>query len=364
MKKNCVICDEVFVSPYKNKKYCGEECKYEKYKRNYKYESKRTFINKTCLICNKVYLSWLHNQKYCSYDCGKIKWDSNYQKVAAKGEIYSKKTIKKWGINKKIKCLHCEKKFIKKHMTQKYCTKECRNGYNTIVQHLKYKPIRYKKTAICEFCKKQFEKLVYHKIYCSKKCCIKSTKLKQIELNKQKQKAENLKKQEQLYEIKSKTSKYFTIFNQLRFYTEHDFENWFKNNYTIFGIKKLIKINRWFPDVVAEMYNGKVLRIELELLARNFKSHGHDPLRCDLILCFAKTKHEETVKGVPVISIFETTMLSGSNYFNYNEDKLILSEFMLNLIDGLHNNIKEFITLTNIKYPSKDYVMAQISRIM
>ncbi|MBW1728910.1 MAG: hypothetical protein JRJ62_15370 [Deltaproteobacteria bacterium] len=49
------------------------------------------------------------------------------------------------------------------------------------------------------------------------------------------------------------------------------------------------------------MKDGRVLKVEAELFAINFKYHGHDPAKADLIIsCFSK---ESEVKGVPVVSL-------------------------------------------------------------
>jgi hypothetical protein len=352
----CAVCSTFFVSPHKHVKYCSPKCRSENWKR--KYPSKCTFVKtqENCQICNAIYLKKVPNQKYCSVACRQTLYTSKTQP----GEIYSDRVIKKYNLNTTRKCFSCKKKFIKKYKDQKYCTPECRHQYQLIMQRKKYKPIQYDRVVNCKICDQTFEVKSSVQIYCSEKCKKTGLRQKQQEWSRQQQEAT----QEHLYAVRSKETKYLTIFNELRFYKEHDFEQWFKNNYTIFGIKKLIKINRWFPDVVAEMYNGKILRIELELLARNFKFHKHDPLKCDLILCFAKTKTERDVRGVPVISIFDTTMSKGSNYSNYSESNLVLSEFMLNLVDCLHSNVDAFIELHGIRFPNKSEVMAQISRTL
>jgi len=96
----------------------------------------------------------------------------------------------------------------------------------------------------------------------------------------------------------------FTNFGNLYFRNESDFENWFEKNYVLFGIKGLLKIDRMFPDVIAETYDGMIIRIELEYSAINFVAHEHDPAGCDLIVSYVKPFNTKTILGVPVISIF------------------------------------------------------------
>ena len=370
MNFNCEICNESFQSSNKRSRFCSYECRLENQNINYVSKTKIKGQNskRNCEICNKLYVLKASNQKYCSPPCQlvaqKKSWarDGLVQDVLIKGELYTDKIKKKYKIDSKLTCPNCSKSFLKKHKDQKFCTEKCRYKHHKKDLRIKYKPIDFEKNKNCEVCKKPFKTDAINQIYCSEKCKKQGSKVKTKLKNKEYSLIANKKKHEELYAYKSKSSKYFTIFNNLRFYTEHDFEEWFKNNYSIFGIKEIIKINRWYPDVVARMHNNKIIRIELELLARNFIDHGHEPSMCDLIICFAKRKSEQTIKGVPVISIFETTMLSGSNFNNYNEDKLALSEFMKNLIENFHKNVDEFLEASNVEYPDEEYVMAQISR--
>lgn len=80
-----------------------------------------------------------------------------------------------------------------------------------------------------------------------------------------------------------------------------------------FGIES---VHASFPDCEAKRRTGldtwEKVRIEFEFESRNFKSHGHDPAGCDLIVCWAHTWPEcplevlelraevEKRKGIPV----------------------------------------------------------------
>ncbi len=51
---------------------------------------------------------------------------------------------------------------------------------------------------------------------------------------------------------------------------------------------KVKRVQAGFPDCTAE-WAGKKVRIEFEFRSRNFGIHGHDPRKCDLIVCW---KHD------------------------------------------------------------------------
>lgn len=83
--------------------------------------------------------------------------------------------------------------------------------------------------------------------------------------------------------------------------TEREFRDWFDKNYERFDIKEIKLSQEVCPDYVVIMKDGRVLNVEAELFAINFKYHGHDPAKADLIIaCYSK---ETEVEGVPVISL-------------------------------------------------------------
>ena len=47
-----------------------------------------------------------------------------------------------------------------------------------------------------------------------------------------------------------------------------------------------MKIKREFPDAIVIDEFGDVKLIEFELFASNFIAHGHDPDKCDYIICW------------------------------------------------------------------------------
>lgn len=364
-KFDCHICKKKFETTQKTAKFCSDKCRTKNQKKNYNYKSTFVRSNIECANCKKIFEKKQPNHKYCSQDCMKIANTENYikkgqiQNVFSKGELYSDRIKKKHGIGLNFTCTNCQKKIKRQFINQKYCSEVCRNKYHIFHLRKSYTPIEYDKEKNCLICDKIFTTNQKLQLYCGKTCL-------KIGLKRQRDEYKvitNNKKKEELYAFRSKSSKYYTLLNDLRFYKEHDFEKWFENNYILFGIKEIIKINRWFPDVVARMYNGKIIRIELELMASNFINHGHDPNMCDLIICFVKRKTQEKIKGVPVISIFDTTFSHRGTNTSYSEENLKLSSFSKNLIDSFNEKIENFIDETDIIYPDEEFVMAQISRI-
>ena len=54
-----------------------------------------------------------------------------------------------------------------------------------------------------------------------------------------------------------------------------------------------------FPDALIE-YQGRVYRTEFEFKSSSFLTHRHDPIECDLIVCW---EHEWSDSPLPVISL-------------------------------------------------------------
>ena len=87
----------------------------------------------------------------------------------------------------------------------------------------------------------------------------------------------------------------------IHFDTEAEFREWFEQNLSEFGIRKIIVNQEVCPDYVVIMDTGETKRIEAELLAVNFKHHRHDPEKVDLIV--AGYAHEQEVQGVAVKAV-------------------------------------------------------------
>ena len=85
------------------------------------------------------------------------------------------------------------------------------------------------------------------------------------------------------------------------FDTEHEFREWFDKNLHYFGIRSIVLSQEVCPDYVVIMESGETKKVEAELLAINFRYHGHSPSKVDFIVAaYAK---EDTVDGVPVIAV-------------------------------------------------------------
>ena len=82
--------------------------------------------------------------------------------------------------------------------------------------------------------------------------------------------------------------------------SEAEFRQWFDKNLSRFGISEIILSQEVCPDYVVRMNDGSVKKVEAELFAVNFRYHGHDPQKVDLIVaCYSKT---DSLDGVPVLA--------------------------------------------------------------
>lgn len=83
--------------------------------------------------------------------------------------------------------------------------------------------------------------------------------------------------------------------------TEAEFRQWFDKNLSRFGISQIILSQEVCPDYVVRMSDGSVKKVEAELFAINFRYHGHDPKKVDLVVaCYSKA---DSVDGVPVLAV-------------------------------------------------------------
>ncbi len=83
--------------------------------------------------------------------------------------------------------------------------------------------------------------------------------------------------------------------------SEAEFRQWLDKNLIRFGISEIILSQEVCPDYVVRMNDGSVKKVEAELFAINFRYHGHDPQKVDLIVaCYSKT---DSLDGVPVLAV-------------------------------------------------------------
>lgn len=101
----------------------------------------------------------------------------------------------------------------------------------------------------------------------------------------------------------------------------------FKEIYPLLGFEKIIHIKTSFPDATC-IKDGKEVKCEFEYRSVNFKYHGHDPTKCDYIICWI---HDWKDSPIPVISVLDSLL------------EMIDVEFMFNgkpLNDSLRELIK------------------------
>jgi len=86
------------------------------------------------------------------------------------------------------------------------------------------------------------------------------------------------------------------------FRNEREFAKFFEKNLGVFGFEKILeKRPKGYPDYRLSDKNGAEIEVELELIAKNFRHHRHDPKKADLIVCVFSNENE--ILGVPVISL-------------------------------------------------------------
>jgi hypothetical protein len=74
-------------------------------------------------------------------------------------------------------------------------------------------------------------------------------------------------------------------------------------------------INDSFPDIEGvDPATGKPVRIELEVLSRNYLSHGHPMAGCDYILCWRDNWPESPIPVISIEEIIDTHDLEGKRF--------------------------------------------------
>ncbi len=317
-QRKCAYCGKEFYPKNLKQKYCSNTCSLKSVKANY---IKKPWDKspKKCLICGIEFVPQRPNAKYCSRTCAK--------EGAQRQQMQQ---IRKWDKSPR-KCLICGIEFVPQHPNNKYCSHSCqKEGYHSSVQKLeKYLSHtlnhRGEKKQKCLVCGKEFILKQLKRKYCSPKC-----------------RKEHLRNSERMRREIIKEKPNYTNFNGLLFWKEEEFEKWFRNNFALFGLKTLHKIDRIFPDVTAETYDGKILRIELELSALNFKSHKHDPKMCDLVISFVKPFGREYICGIPIIAIFNAKELK-KGLADYAPESLELTSYFQKLVVSFNNNLTELL---------------------
>ncbi len=267
-----------------------------------------------CKGCNKPFWREQQSRKYCSQKCY-----PEYEK--------------KW-TPLKLNCIVCNTVFVQNKATHFLCSEQCR-----IIHYDKFVPSE----IICKSCQTSFMPTLRTQLYCTEQCRKLYHRLKR---NKRKRECQQPPKEK--YIVQSRIVQPKPAFSYLEFKNEEDFSQWFDCNYSLFGVKTIIKHDRFFPDVIARMNDETVLRIELEFHASNFSRHGHDPNGCELIISFVKNYDQETVQGIPVVSIFNVKGHQPPLVTFYPESKSLTSYFcrISNLCSTAISNI---VSDNNIK---------------
>lgn len=71
--------------------------------------------------------------------------------------------------------------------------------------------------------------------------------------------------------------------------SEMETREWFAANVADFDYS-IVKSRSGYPDYILEDSQGKQYRVEAEFTSDNFIAHGHDPSKCDFILCWIHTQ--------------------------------------------------------------------------
>jgi len=144
-----------------------------------------------------------------------------------------------------------------------------------------------------------------------------------------------------------------------KFENEHQFHEWFKNNFSLIGFDgiKEERIGRdGSPDFIM-IRGNKEVRVELETLSGNFLLHKHDPKRVDLVVCLVKDKElpVKTVEITPFEFDTKTTIqisqdlkqklkllaTVGSTTYNGVIEELIEQELKKRKLDAVINTLKK-----------------------
>jgi len=283
----------------------------------------KVYHDKVCVVCNKNFTTSNSTKLSCSREC---------QKKQRKEWHEGKRKRSDWDRSPRV-CIHCNSVYTPIAVHQKYCNKKCGEEYwKKNNSYVKTGPFEEKRC--CKNCGKEYTARAVNKRFCSTEC-------REIAV-----KEEKILKKEKL--LKEGCSIYTpSHFDNLTFYNEDQFHHWFNENFSLFGLKKIHKSNTRFPDIIAETYNGKVLRIELEYFASNFEAHEHNAELCDLIICYVKKETVKSIKGLPIISMFDIPPGKENNWEIVNMNNKSLSCYFINIVNSLNNNLENYMR-TNI----------------
>lgn len=302
----CVVCNQQFVKRTKNQVYCSHTCGRIRGRENdRKKRPPATPVYpkpRVCVRCGVDFMARSSNHLFCTVDC-RLSCDRYLPQ-------------KNW-VASPVKCSTCDKDFMPNVHNTKYCSATCREKWykDQYEKNKKTKTIRYVSCLRCG--------TVIETSYCDKYCSIDCRDTVYAEIRSQEREEKERKERSKLVKLEA------ALLPQ----RERDFAEWFKFHYYLFGIRSLLNISTPFPDVTAEMVDGRILKIELEYFAHNFVEHGHDPSGCDLIICYAKKTGADSIAGIPVVALFDVmpSCISRSVYFDQRYKNP--SKFLRRLMD-------------------------------
>ena len=272
---------------------------------------------KFCKVCNQKFQPKSNSNVFCSKECAKAKERFETPKQ------YDSRL-----------CIICNKSFQPSTSNHLMCSDQCRR-----VKQQEGHSKQPCNSRPCIICNELFEPNIYYQITCSDMCRDKHNQIR----SKATRRRKTLLHPKQLKHTTHHRYIHDYLpegFCGLDIKSEKDFEKWFKENHFMFGIKEIVKCNGMFPDIWAFTLNNTMIRIELEYYAPNFILHKHDPLFCDIIISYVKRKGENTIKGIPIISLFDA---KGNGQGNYNPNTLELSHYTNTTQIFLDTQIKTFL---------------------
>ncbi len=87
--------------------------------------------------------------------------------------------------------------------------------------------------------------------------------------------------------------------------TEQEVVVLFAKFHTDLGFPYILTVQQAFPDALVLDNDKQSRRVEFEVAASHFQSHGHDPKGCDFIVCWENDLEDGEIDGVEIIALKE-----------------------------------------------------------
>jgi len=72
----------------------------------------------------------------------------------------------------------------------------------------------------------------------------------------------------------------------------------------VFGLFEVLHSQEHVPDFILRTNSGKVIGAECEIVSKHFRSHRHDPKKCDLIICWRHNWKESPLPIFPIAHLW------------------------------------------------------------